>query len=246
MPIKFLTDFSSRLEENTYSILDTEKLLLHGSGATGKLDEEKVMILNHKVAIRYLVENAAKIDANRNVICTLHYLLSGGLIESRYAGKVRDYGVRIGGSTYLPFEDPKKLEHFLEVIGKKAELISDPFEKSIFLLSHISYLQAFVDVNKRTARLSYNIPLIINNLVPLAFNDVVVKDYMSSMIAIYELQDVGPLRDLYVYSYIRTCAAYDSTMKALGFDEKRVRYRQDRRALIREIILRDLVGIHAN
>ena len=43
---------SSRLEGNTYSLLDTQKLLLEGASAAGKLDEEKIMILNHKEAIR--------------------------------------------------------------------------------------------------------------------------------------------------------------------------------------------------
>jgi len=110
------------------------------------------------------------------------------------------------------------------------------------LLVHISYLQAFIDVNKRTARLSANIPLITNNLVPLSFNDIEKDDYTSAVIAIYELQDVRPLVDLYVFSYLRTCAMYDSTVKAIGFDEIRVRYRQDRRELIRDIILGKLMG----
>lgn len=233
---------SSRLEGNTYSILDTERLLLHGDTATGKLDEEKAMILNHKEAIRYLVDNAPRLEVTRDVICTLHYLLSDGLIEPSEAGKVRKYGVRIGGSTYIPFEDHRRLEQQLEKIAAKAGAIQDPYEQSIFLLAHISYLQAFADVNKRTARLCANISLIRGNLVPLAFSDVHVDDYMSAMIAIYELQDVRPLMDLYVYSYLRTCAAYDSTVKAMGFDEVRVRYRQERRAVVRGVVLQGLIG----
>lgn len=94
---------SSRLEGNTYSLLDTQRLVLEGSSAEGKLDEEKIMILNHKEAIRYLVDNAHRLDVDEQTICTLHYLLSDGLVEARYAGKVRDHGVRIGGSTYVPF-----------------------------------------------------------------------------------------------------------------------------------------------
>jgi hypothetical protein len=110
------------------------------------------------------------------------------------------------------------------------------------LLVHISYLQAFIDVNKRTARLSANISLITNNLVPLSFKDIEKEDYTSAVFAIYELQDVRPLVDLYVFSYLRTCAMYDSTVKAIGFDEIRVRYRKERRELIREIILHGYVG----
>lgn len=227
---------SSRLEGNTYSLLDTERLLLQGSSAEGKLDEEKVMILNHKEAIRYLVDNAPRLQVSLHSICTLHYLLSDGLVEAKYAGKVRDHSVRIGGSTYMPYEDTKRLKVQLGRIAEKAACIRDPFEQSLFLLIHISYIQAFTDVNKRTARLSANIPLVIGNLVPLSFNDVEREDYTSAMIAIYEFQDISLLVDLYGYSYLRTCASYDATVKAIGFDEVRVRYRQLRRSIIREII----------
>ncbi len=233
---------SSRLEGNTYSLLDTQKLLLEGKGAEGKLEEEKVMILNHKEAIRYLVDSAPRLKVDKETICTLHYLLSDGLIEPRYTGKVRDQGVRVGGSTYIPFENPKQLEMELSRLIEKAALIQDPYEQSLFLLVHMAYLQPFLDVNKRTARLSANIPLIKNNLVPLSFNDVEREDYISAVIAIYELQEIRPMLDLYLFSYQRTCAMYDETVKAINFDEVRVRYRGQRRALIREIILNRLVG----
>lgn len=233
---------SSRLEGNTYSLLDTERLLMAGETPEGKLDDEKVMILNHKEAIRYLVDTAPRITISKETICTLHYLLADGLVEARHAGKIRDHGVRISGSTYMPFEDPAKLQQVLQKISEKAALIEDPFEQSFFLLIHISYLQAFSDVNKRTARLCSNISLIRNNLVPLSFNDVDRQDYSSALISVYELQEIQPILDLYLYSYIRTCAVYDSTVKAMGFDEVRVRYRQQRRTLLRTIILNKLIG----
>lgn len=233
---------SSRLEGNTYSLLDTQRLLLEGASAEGKLDEEKIMILNHKEAIRYMVDNAYRLEVNEQTICTLHYLLADGLVEARYAGKIRDHGVRIGGSTYIPFEDKNRLESQLALIVRKAAMIENPYEQSLFLLIHISYLQGFSDVNKRTARLCANIPLVKSNLVPLSFNDVEREDYASAMIAVYEFQDVHPLLDLYLFSYMRTCALYDTTVKAMGFDELRVRYRQQRRGVIREVILKRLSG----
>ncbi len=233
---------SSRLEGNTYSLLDTQKLILEGAAPEGKLDEEKIMILNHKEAIRYMVDNAPRLTISEQTICTIHYLLSDGLVESRYAGKIRDYGVRIGGSTYVPFEGKNELQtRFLRIIDKAA-LIENPYEQSLFLLVHLSYLQAFSDVNKRTARLCANIPLIRSNLVPLSFNDVEREDYTSSVISIYEMQNIHPILDLYLFSYMRTCAMYDSTVKAIGFDEIRVRYRQQRREIIRHIILNMLSG----
>lgn len=237
---------SSRLEGNTYSLLDTKRLLLEGTSAADKLDEEKIMILNHKEAIRYLVDSAPSIDVSTQTICTLHYLLADGLVEAKYAGKVRDHAVRISGSTYMPFEDPNQLRQSLNNIAKKAAMIEDPYEQSIFLLIHLSYLQAFADVNKRTARLSANISLVTKNYVPQSFNEVERDDYTSAMIAIYELQDVRPLTDLYVFSYLRTCQAYDATIKAMGFDEVRVRYRQQRRELLRHLILKNITGTAMN
>ena len=179
---------SSRLEGNTYSLLETKQLLMEGIDAPGKPDEEKTMILNHKEAIRYLVDTSSEIQIQETTICTLHYLLSDGLVSPQYAGKLRDYGVRIGGSSYIPLENPTLLHNYLEVICEKANLIINPFEKSLFLLAHIAYLQAFVDVNKRTARLTTNIPLIVNNLVPLSFDGIKQDDYTSAMIAIYRIK----------------------------------------------------------
>jgi hypothetical protein len=237
-----LSYHSSRLEGNTYSLLETEKLILEGKAAHDKLDVEKIMILNHKEAIRYLVDTASKLAITEQTILTLHYLLSEGLIAIHDSGRIRNYGVRIGGSTYIPFENPERLQTILNSVLSKGAAITNPYEQSLFLLVHLSYLQAFADVNKRTARLSANIPLIKNNLVPLSFSDVSRDDYNSAMIAVYELQNTQPILDLYVFSYLKTCKLYDATVKAVGVDEIRVRYRQQRRAVIREIILKKWVG----
>lgn len=226
---------SSRLEGNTYSLLDTEKLLLEGISAKGKLDEEKIMILNHKDAIRYLIDNAEDVALTKNKIFTLHYLLSDGLISQNLSGRIRDHGVRISGSVYIPLENSKKIEKALDIICEKSSMIKNPHEQSLFLLSHIAYLQAFSDVNKRTSRLSANIPLIKNNLSPLSFNDVNKKDYHSAIIALYELNEIKPLTELFIYSYSRSCKIYNATIESTNIDGIRVRYRNERRSLIRKV-----------
>ena len=234
---------SSRLEGNTYSLLETEKLIMEGIASTDKLDEEKIMILNHKEAIRYLIENASKIQVGYDEICTLHYLLSDGLIQPASAvGRVRDHAVRISGSTYITLEGGKSLEDELHYISEVANGINDPYEQSFFLLVHIAYLQAFTDVNKRTARLSANIPLIKNNLVPFSFKYVDKDDYISAMLAIYEFNDVALLADLFATSYQKTSEEYAVTAEVVGFDEVRVRYRTQRRQIIRDIILKKITG----
>ena len=237
-----LSYHSSRLEGNTYSRLDTEKLVIEGVENPLKLDEEKVMILNHKEAIRYLVDNIAKIVLDEDAIYTLHYLLSEGLVLVSYSGKVRDHAVRVSSSTYITLEGVAPLQNQLKIICEKARKILDPYEQSFFLLTHIAYLQAFSDVNKRTSRLSANISLIKNNLVPLSFNDINKDDYISAILSVYELNDTGPLSELYVFSYERTCQEYSATLDVLGFDEVRIRYRRERREIMRYIILNQLKG----
>jgi len=235
---------SSRLEGNTYSLVDTEKLIIEGVGKAEKLDEERVMILNHKEAIRYLVENATRLEISPTEISTLHYLLSDGLVASKNAGHIREEGVRIGSSTYHPMENPELLKKGLVKICDKARAINDPFEQSIFLLAHVAYLQAFIDVNKRVSRLSANISLIKYNFIPLSFNDVDKLYYADAMIAIYELNDISALADIYCFSYRRSCEHHKVAAQILGFDEVRVRYRVFRREIIRGIVNEKLQGIH--
>ncbi len=233
---------SSRLEGNTYSLLETERLILKGESTEGKLDIETLMILNHKETIRYLVDHARRIDVSMDTICSVHHLLSENLIVENARGSVRNHSVRISGCAYLPLDETRRLTNNLQIIGQKSSQIQDPFEQSLFLLVHISCLQAFVDVNKRTARLCANIPFIKQNLVPCSFNAIDKGDYLSALIALYELQAVEPLIDLFVDSYTETCKAYDATVETLGFDEVRILYRQERRAIIRYIIENLVMG----
>lgn len=233
---------SSRLEGNTYSLLETQRLILEGTEASEKLDEERIMILNHKEAIRHLINTAPKLQISVDEICTLHYLLSDGLVPPQFSGKTRDHGVRIGGSTYSPLESKSQLEKQLFLICEKATAISDPFEQSFFLLTHLAYLQTFTDVNKRTSRLSANIPLIRANLVPLSFNHVEKDDYTTSMLCIYELNDTQPLAELYCQSYVYTCQEYNVAKEILGFNEVRVRFRNLRREVIQHIVINLLTG----
>ena len=85
-------------------------------------------------------------------------------------------------------------------------------------------------------------PLLQHNLVPLAFNAIVQDDYASAVMAIYELNEPRALAELCVASYLRTCAEYDATVEAAGFDAVRVRYRQERREAIAEIVSQALTG----
>ncbi len=233
---------SSRLEGNTYSLIETEKLVLEGHGAEGKLDAEKLMILNHKEAIRFLVNRSGEIGVTVENIRTIHYLLSNGLVASNDSGNIRNDTVRISSTTYIPLDNNERLTRLLTRIVDIANQINDPFEQSFFMLVHIAYLQAFIDVNKRTSRLAANITLVANNLAPLSFNDVDNQDYIDAVIASYELNNTAPLAELYVWSYTRSAKLYKITADAMGIDVIKAQYRTEIRQLITEVVNNTIHG----
>jgi len=233
---------SSRLEGNTYSKLDTQKLIEQGLSAEGKVHEETVMIMNHKEAIEFLVENAEEISLSPFTIKNLHYLLSQDLIANPNAcGKEREIEVAIGKSAYTPLNNPHQIKEYLVLLLLKAEHIYDPFEQSFFLLMHLSYLQAFEDVNKRTARLACNIPFIQQNFCPLSFIDVPQEDYFKALLYFYETNELLPALDLFLWTYKRSCEQYDVAKESLGeIDAYRIQYRAARKAAMGQIIRSNL------
>ena len=96
---------SARLEGNTYTLADTEYLVMQGVSAQGKLDAERIMILNHKEAIRYLVKNVRTLTPDEETIRTLHYLLSDSLVAPGVAGQIRSDSIGVTGTTYAPLEE---------------------------------------------------------------------------------------------------------------------------------------------
>ena len=147
-----LSHHSSRLEGNTYSLLETQRLIEEGVSPEGKTKEEDVMIMNHKEAISFLVENTQDVQLTPLYIRNIHHLLSQDLLANRAScGQIRTKEVSIAGSKYKPLDNPYQLQELLELLLLKATKIEDPFEQSFFVLAHLSYLQVFEDVNKRNS-----------------------------------------------------------------------------------------------
>lgn len=218
---------SSRLEGNTYSLLETERLLEQGEAAEGKNALESQMILNHKAAIELLVEQANEIGFNKYTILNLHGLLSDNLLADPQAcGRLRAIPVGIAGTVFHPLEVPQMIDECFRQILTMASHINDPFEQAFFVMVHLPYLQPFEDVNKRVSRLAANISLIRHNLCPLSFVDVPDKAYIDGTMAVYELNRVELLRDVFIWAYQRSCARYSSLRQSLGNpDPFRLKYR---------------------
>lgn len=229
---------SSRLEGNTYSRLDTERLIEFGQAAEGKDALETQMILNHKAAIEFLVQDADRTGFDPETIIALHALLSDGLLPDPQAcGRLRRRPVEIGGSVYLPIALPQRLEDlFAIILGMAAEII-DPFEQAFFVMVHLPYLQPFEDVNKRVSRLAANISLIRRNLCPLSFIDVPERAYVDAILGVYELNRIELLRDVFVWAYERSCQQYLAIRQQLAPpDPFRLRYRQALAEAVRAIV----------
>ncbi|AJE02131.1 Fic family protein [Geobacter pickeringii] len=231
---------SSYLEGNTYSLLETERLISFGQAAEGKDALETQMILNHKQAIEFLVESADEIGFNRYSILNLHAILSDNLLPNPEAcGRLRQIAVGIGGSVYSPLSTPQLLDEYFQIALDTAATITDPFEQSFFALVHLSYLQPFEDVNKRVARLAANIPLVKHNLCPLSFIDVPKKSYVEGILGVYEQNRIELLLDIFVWGYERSVKRYLSTREELGEPNPfRMKYRALLTEIIREVVLR--------
>lgn len=219
---------SSHLEGNTYSQLDTERLIEQGQAADGKDAAETQMILNHKDAIEFLVHDPDRARLSPQTLIGLHALLSDGLMQDPAAcGRIRRCAVGIGGSVYLPLAVPQQLDELFGIVVHMADEIVDPFEQAFFLMVHLPYLQPFEDVNKRVSRLAANIPFIRHNLCPLSFLDVEPALYVDAMLGVYELNRIELLRDLFVSAYARSCQQYVAVVRTLvPPDLFRLRHRQ--------------------
>ena len=200
---------SSRMEGNTYSLLETERLIRFGQEASGKDRKEAVMILNHKEAIQHVVDNLGQIAISRPDLCNIHALLADGLlVDPAMAGRLRRLPVGITHSRYRPLEDQFAIEEEFDILIAKAAAITDPFEQSFFLLVHIPYLQAFDDINKRTSRVSANIPLLKADLAPMTLLTMDDSAYIDGVIGVYELNNVSLLREVYIDAYLASADNY--------------------------------------
>ena len=229
---------SSRLEGNTYSLLDTRRLIEFGEQAQGRNRLETQMILNHKDAIAFLVSAAEEIGFNRYTVLNLHAILAQNLLlDEEAAGRLRRIAVGIEKSAFHPLEVPQLIEECFNQVLATANAIQDPFEQSFFAMVHLPYLQPFDDVNKRVSRLAANIPFIKGNLSPLSFTGVPRSSYTDAMLGVYELNRVDLLKDVFIWAYERSADRYAAVRQSLGDpDPFRQRHREALRQLVGDVV----------
>jgi Fic family protein len=229
---------SSRLEGNTYSLLDTKRLIEFGQEAEGRDTRDAQMIRNHKDAIEFLVNEAEEIRFNRHTILNLHGILAQNLLaDLGAAGRTRRIDVGIERSVFHPLSGPQLIDEcFNEMLGK-ADIIEDPFEQAFFIMAQLPYLQPFDDVNKRVSRLAANIPFIKHNLSPLSFTDVPRPLYTDALLGVYELNDLRLLKEVFIWAYGRSAEQYAAVRQSLGEpDPFHFRHSTTIRQLVSEVI----------
>jgi Fic family protein len=229
---------SSRLEGNNKSLLDTKALFELGQQG-GPLDEDTLMLLNHNSAIEFMVDAVPTEGITVPVIVDLQaHLMRDLLRDARDIGSIRRRLVNIDGSVYTPSSIPSLLEGTLNAIVDKARHIRNPVEAAFFLWVNLAYLQPFTDGNKRTSRLSANMPLMLYNCSPLSFLDVERSDYATAMLGIYEHRDVAAAVDLFEFIYRRSIQKYSVLRAALTApDPIRTQYRQALNELMQLVVL---------
>jgi len=190
---------SSQIEGNTYSLLETERLLKDKETAAGKTKEEAIMLLNHKDAIDFIVENPDYlIPLSISKIEDIHSLL---IKELGIDKNIRKRRVGISGTNYRPLDNEFQI---IEALNFACDLANDRdnvFEKAFLMLVLISYIQPFIDGNKRTARIVSNAILMNYFNCPISYRTVDSIDYKKAILLFYEQNNISRFKEIFINQY---------------------------------------------
>ncbi len=190
---------SSQIEGNTYSLLETERLIKEKETAAGKTKDEASMLLNHKEVLDFIIAHPNYANPlSVSTIENIHSILIKNLNVDR---NIRKHVVGISGTNYKPldneFQIKEALEDMCNVINNKENI----FSKALLVLVLISYIQPFSDGNKRTARIVSNAIFINNNFCPLSFRTVNSIEYKKAMLIFYEQNNINPMKAIFINQF---------------------------------------------
>lgn len=197
---------SSQIEGNTYTLLETERLLKEKQTAVGKTKEEAIMLLNHKDALDFLLEvpdYLQQITPHR--IEDIHFILTKDLGVER---NIRKHRVGITGTNYRPLDNEFQIQEALEGTCKLVNSKQNVFEKALLTLVLLSYIQAFTDGNKRTARITSNAILLSYGYCPISFRTVDSIDYKKAMLMFYEQNNIAAFKQIFIEQYLFATRTY--------------------------------------
>ena len=197
---------SSKIEGNTYTLLDTERLLNENISAKGKTKEETNMVLNHKKALDFVLKSpeyyknltVAKIEE-------LHKLL---VDELGVATGIRNGMVGIVGTNYKPLDNSYQIKEALKNLIDVINKTENPIEKALITVLMIAYIQPFEDGNKRTSRILSNAILLANGYCPLSYRSVDEIEYKKAIILFYEQNNVSYFKELFIEQFKQAINKY--------------------------------------
>lgn len=190
---------SSQIEGNTYSLLETEKLLKDRAEAKGKTKEEAIMLLNHKYALDFILDEPDYLkELSLHRIEDIHSILVKGLGIDR---NIRKRRVGIIGTNYRPLDNEFQIREAIEDSCRIINSKDNIFEKALLALVLLSYIQPFADGNKRTARITSNAIMIANGYCPLSFRSVDSIDYKKAMLMFYEQNNISAFKQIFIEQF---------------------------------------------
>lgn len=190
---------SSQIEGNTYSLLETERLLTEREEAKGKSKEEAIMLLNHKEALKFILQEPDYLETlTISHIEDIHSILTDNLNVDR---NIRSRRVGITGTNYRPLDNEFQIREAMQDTCKLINAKSCVFEKALLALVLLSYIQPFTDGNKRTARIVSNSLLIANSYCPISFRTVDSIDYKKAMLIFYEQNNISAFKRIFMEQF---------------------------------------------
>lgn len=190
---------SSQIEGNTYSLLETEHLLKEKHTASGKTKEEASMLLNHKDALDFIIENPGyTTPLSVASIEDIHSILIKELNVDR---NIRKRRVGISGTNYTPLDNEFQIKEALEAMCTLINKQENVFAKALLALLLLSYIQAFADGNKRTARIISNAILISNKYCPISFRTADAVDYKKALLIFYEQNNIFAFKKIFIEQF---------------------------------------------
>lgn len=190
---------SSQIEGNTYTLLETERLLKQKETASGKTKEEAIMLLNHKEALDFIIEQPKYlIPLTVAKIEDIHSLLIKELAIDK---NIRNRRVGITGTNYRPLDNEFQIKEAIISMCHLVNMKKNIFEKALLTLILISYIQPFADGNKRTARIVSNALLIYNKYCPISFRTVDSVDYKKAMLLFYEQNNISQFKEIFINQF---------------------------------------------
>lgn len=190
---------SSNIEGNTYTLLDTEKLIREHREAPGHDRREATMILNHKDAFALIHKHPQDFRTLTQAnLEHLHAVLVKGL---SVPSGLRRSPVGVTGSLYRPLDNVHQITDAIQALMRAVARVRTPYAKALLALLGISYIQPFEDGNKRTSRLMANALLLAHRSAPLSYRSVDIDAYRDATIVFYELNSIIPFKKLFIEQY---------------------------------------------